>query len=167
MTQFRSIIFEISSIRVSMRHFEGCVPDTLGGDAASVWLGAFCWKYPLTDISSAENIKKQLQWGAINQFYTGVVNERCRWYSLLGWCSWRTFFYAVLQINGMSHAASCIKKAYLVEKRSSVAGLGKCPVGKYEDGRAGRGSSRWYFEAGGQCWMRAVLESPLLLRLLT
>lgn len=44
-----------------MRRFEGCVPDTLGGDAASVWLDAFCWKYPLTDISSAENIEKQLQ----------------------------------------------------------------------------------------------------------
>lgn len=57
------------------RFFGGHVPDILDGGAASVWLGAFCWKYPLTDISSTENIKQKLQWGAINQFYTGMVNE--------------------------------------------------------------------------------------------
>lgn len=92
-----------------MRFFRGYVPDALGGGAASVWLVAFCWKYPLTDISSTENIKKQLQWGAINQFYTGMANERCRWSSLFGWCSWRTFFYAMLQINIMTHVVSCIR----------------------------------------------------------
>lgn len=65
------------------------------------------------------------------------------------------------------HMPPCAFKAYLVEKSSSVAGLEKCSLGKYEDGRAGRGSSQLYFEAAGQRWTRAVLESPLLLHLLT
>lgn len=50
----------IIMLQKDMRFFGGHIPDTLGGGIASVWLGAFFWKYPLTDISSAENIKQQL-----------------------------------------------------------------------------------------------------------